>query len=167
MPINNTKGFNLAEEIDFIRTRAETVNYFHGMKCTCSLLPLGTNYADPNRGDPSCQACHGLGWVWIPAGQIQGLVSGISQEKDLLLAGIAAPGDLIFSPQIGTNLSEYDKIQLTWVDGMPFEGELITRGTGQTDTAFYGIVNFPQGSCIVVDPITGAITHYNPTTDFT
>lgn len=165
MPINNSR-INIAQQMDFIRQHGEYVSYFRGMKCTCSIPKAGTNYADPNRGDPSCAACHGLGWIWIPAGQILGLVSNIKQEKELLQAGIASPGDLVFSPQIGTVLSDYDKIQLTWPEGMPFEGELITRSAEAIDNSYYGIMSMPVEGCIVVDPTTGGITNYTSGIDF-
>jgi hypothetical protein len=167
MPINNAKGFNLAQQIDQIRQKGEWVNLFHGLKCPCSIPQIGVmSSPDPNRANPSCQACHGLGWVWIPAGQIQGLATNVSQHKELLQAGIATPGDMVFSPQIGTVISDYDMIQLTWPDGIPFEGEAIKRSSGSTDTAFYSILSVPAGSCISVNPSTGVITQYQPGVDF-
>lgn len=167
MPINNSK-FNLAAQMDQIRQRGERVSLFHGLKCTCSISQTGAAAApDPNRANPSCQACRGLGWVWISAGQIQGLVTNILQRKDLLQAGIAAPGDMVFSPQIGTVLADYDMIQLTWPDGIPWEGETIRRGSGHTDTAFYELLSVHPGSCISINPATGTITHYEASVDFT
>lgn len=154
--------------MDFIRKHGEWVNYFVGMKCPCtgSMLMTGSNLPDANRANPNCQACHGLGWVWQPQQQILGVIENINQHKDLLMAGIAAPGDLVMSPDLAVTLSDYDKIQLTWPEGIPFEGELITRGsTGNTDTTMYGVLSVSQ--CITVDPASGQITTYTPGTDFT
>ncbi len=83
------------------------------------------------------------------------------------MAGIVSLGDLVFSPQIGTTLSDYDKVQLTWVEGIPYEGELLIRGTSATDTTLYGIEAVPLDGCITVDPTTGTVTKYTPGVDFT
>lgn len=153
--------------MDFLRRHGEWVNYSVGMKCTCTLLQTGSNLPDANRSDPSCKACHGLGWVWQPQPQILGLVSGIAQHKDLMMAGILTPGDLVFSPDLRYTLADYDKVQLSWPQGIPYEGELITRGSGATDTTMYGILGVDPSGCIVVNPTTGAITSYAAGTDFT
>lgn len=165
MPANNSR-LNIQSENDFIRTHGEKVHLFRGMKCTCMILPMGTNYADPNRARNDCAACHGLGWVWIDAGEIIGLVSGIQQEKELLQAGVVSMGDLVFTPDLRYTLSDYDKVQLTWPQGIPFEGELITRGTGTTDETMYSILGISPDGCIQVNPTTGAITQYIAGVDF-
>lgn len=166
MPINNS-SFNLQVLMEVFRKRGERVNYFIGMKCTCQTLQTGSPYADLNQSDPNCVACHGIGLVWISSGQIVGLVDDIQQHKELLDIGIAQPGDMVFSPQIGTNLAEFDMIQFTWPDGITVEPELITRGSAQTDNAFYGILSVPASGCITVNSTTGVITQYYQTTDFT
>lgn len=165
MPINNS-SFNLSEFQDNIRKHGETVDYYRGMKCTCTLLQTGTSYGDPNRADPNCAACHGYGYVWIPSGQIRGLVSSISQEKELIQAGIAGPGDMVFSPDLRVTLSDWDKIKLRWSDGIPWEGQLIQRSSETTDDAMYEMVSVPEGGCISVDPTTGDITTYEVGVDF-
>lgn len=166
MPINNS-ALSLQSLIENIRRRGEICNLFTGMKCTCETLQPGSPYANTNQSDPNCAACHGIGLVWIPSGQIVGLVDDINQHRELLDIGVAQPGDMVFSPQIGTTLSEFDMIQLTWPDGIPTEPELITRGTTQTDNTFYGIMSVPKTGCITVDSTTGVITQYYQNTDFT
>lgn len=167
MPPNNSKDFSLKQMQDLIRQKGEFVNYSTGHKCPCSIAQTGTMLPDPNRANPSCQACNGLGWVWIPQSQVIGLVQGIQSQKDLLEAGIASPGDMMLSPQIGTQLSDYDKIQLTWPDGIPFEGEVLVRSTsGETDTSYYSIMSVPPDGCFSVNPDTGALTTYLAGTDF-
>ncbi len=166
MPINNSR-FDTAAEMDFIRRHGEWVNYFIGLKCTNVLIQTGSNLADANRANPSCPACHGLGWVWQEQPQIFGLVSGITQHKDLMMAGILAPGDLVFSPDLRYILSDYDKIQLSWPQGVPYEGELIFRGSGATDATMYGILEVVKDGCISVNPTTAVITNYILGTDFT
>lgn len=166
MPVNNS-NFNIRQQQDFIRRHAEWVNYSVGMKCTCT-LSQPSYLPDANRANPNCQACHGLGWVWIDKGRIQGLVENITQQKELLQAGIAAPGDLLLSPELSVTLSDYDKIQLTWKEGIPYEGQLVTRsGTSDSDKVNYSILEIPQGGIILVNASTGEITQYTLNTDFT
>ena len=154
-------------EMNFIRSKGELCNHWTGMKCPCGLQQMGTNYpVDPNRADPSCQICDGLGWLWIPQPQVYGLVQQIQQHKDLVEAGLANSGDLVFSPQVSNGISDYDKIQLTWPQGIPYEGEIITRGSGTTDTSYYGIVNVPPGECLSVIPSMGIVTTYEAGVDF-
>jgi hypothetical protein len=94
------------------------------------------------------------------------MITSVDQHKDLLISGVAAPGDLICSPDLSVTISDYDKIQLTWPQGIPFEGQLITRASvGNTDSTLYGVMDVTQ--CIVVDPKTGNITQYQPGVDFT
>lgn len=168
MPINNTTGFNTAAMSDFIRRRGERLKYYSGLKCTCtsSILMTGTSYQDPSRANPNCMACKGLGWIWIEAGEILGLITSISQHKELLDAGIAAPGDLVLSPDLRYTLSDYDMIKFRWPEGIPYEGELLTRGAlTDTDNTMYGVMEVIQ--CIVVDPTTGNVKSYKPDVDFT
>jgi hypothetical protein len=165
LPANNSH-INISGQMDFTRAHGELVHYFVGMKCTCVLQQTGSNYPDANRASPTCMACHGLGWVYQDGGQILGIVSNIQQEKELLMAGIAAPGDLVFSPDLRYVLSDYDKIQLTWPEGIPFEGELITRGTSAADTTMYDVLSVLANGCIAVNPTTGVITQYVPGVDF-
>ncbi|KIL42067.1 hypothetical protein SD70_02470 [Gordoniibacillus kamchatkensis] len=166
MPFDNTSGLNISAQREFIMKHGEKVHYYTGMKCTCasSVQPTGSNLYDPNRANVSCAACKGIGWVWLDGGKIIGVVENINQHKDLLNSGIAAPGDLVFSPDLRVTLSDYDKIQLTWPQGIPFECELISRGSGASDSTLYGVMNVMQ--CIAVDPASGTVTAYNSGVDF-
>jgi hypothetical protein len=165
MPINNS-SINLAKQSEFIRKHGEWLYFFRSMKCTCSLIPQGSMIADANRANPNCKACHGLGLIWQDQGQIIGLVQTVNQQKDLLQAGIAAPGDLVLSPDPRYTISDYDKIQMNWGEGIPYEPQLLRRSaTGGTDTANYTIMEVIE--CIQIDPTTGNITTYVPEVDFT
>ncbi|UOF90785.1 hypothetical protein LSG31_00435 [Fodinisporobacter ferrooxydans] len=166
MPWDNST-LNISSQEDFIRKHGEWVSYSIGMKCSCtgSMMMTGTSIPDANRANPNCQACKGIGLVWIDKGQIFGVVENITQSKELLQAGIAAAGDLILLPDLQVTLSDYDKIQLTWPEGIPFEGELIIKGSGTTDSTMYGVMSVSE--CISVDPTTGVITNYIPDVDFT
>jgi hypothetical protein len=165
MPFGNS-GINLAKQSEFIRRHGETLNYFVSMKCTCSILPTGSMVPDANRADPNCIACKGLGLIWIAQGQIIGMVTNVSQQKDLLQSGVAAPGDLVLSPDLDYTVSDYDKVEMTWTDGIPYEGQLVTRTTGSAvDTVNYPILS--AVNCIQIAPVTGIITTYVVNIDFT
>jgi hypothetical protein len=121
---------------------------------------------DANRANPNCKACKGLGYFWIPSGQVIALITSVSQQKDLLQSGIAAPGDLVMSPDMRYTISDYDKIQMTWGDGIPYEGQLVTRSaTSDSDTVYYEIMSME--SCVQVNPTSGEITTYAVDVDFT
>lgn len=171
MPFNSSR-FNLSNQEAFIRKHGEIVHYFQGMKCSCTLIQDGTAYPDANRANPNCKACFGLGWLWLDKGEIRGLVTNISQEKNLLQAGIASPGDLVFSPGLEYTLADNDKIQFTWPEGIPYEGELVVRGGTRStdinsDMLRYGLLDIGDQDCIQTNPATGVITYFKPNVDFT
>lgn len=121
---------------------------------------------DANRANPNCLVCKGLGIYWTAKGQIVALIQNVSQQKDLLQSGVAAPGDLVMSPDPRYTISDYDKIQLTWSEGIPYEGQLVRRKAGSsTDSVNYQIME--NVSCVQVDEATGTITTYRPNIDFT
>lgn len=165
MPFNDS-GINVRVQNDFIRRHGEMLDYYTSMKCTCSLLPTGAYTGDANRADPNCLACKGLGLIWRSAGKILGMITNVVSQKELLEAGIAAPGDLILSPGLSYTVSDYDKIELTWADGIPFEGQLVKKGVGSAkDKVHYRIVKVSD--CLKIDPATGTITTYTVDVDFT
>lgn len=165
MPMNNSK-INLAKQSEFIRAHGEWLDYYLAMKCTCTITVTGSMVSDANRANPNCAACKGLGIVWQKQSQIIGLVQTINQQKDLLQSGVGAPGDLVLSPDPRYTISDFDKIQMTWDEGIPYEGQLVKRAaTGSIDTVNYRIMSVVN--CIQVDPTTGSITTFIKDTDFT
>jgi hypothetical protein len=164
MPFNNSR-INLARQSEFIRQHGENLRYFLAVKCSCTMMQYGSNLPDANRANPNCKACHGIGWIWQDKGFITGLITNVSQNKDLLQSGVAAPGDLVLSPDPRYTISDFDKIQMQWADGIPYEGQLVTRSTGSTDTLNYAILDVI--SCIQTDPVTGNVTEFKKDIDFT
>jgi hypothetical protein len=164
MPFNNST-INMSIQTEFIHKHGEVLTYFLAMKCTCTILPTGAMVPDANRANPNCKACKGLGIVWQNKGDIVGLVQTVNQQKDLLQTGVAAPGDLVLSPDPRVTISDFDKIQMTWSEGIPYEGQLLRRGAGASDTVNYDIMSVIE--CIQVDPTTGLITTFTPDVDFT
>ncbi|MHB1418286.1 MAG: hypothetical protein ACYCX4_01675 [Bacillota bacterium] len=157
MPFNNTR-LNTPKHNDFIRRRGEWVIWQPAVKCPCG--------SSPDRANINCPVCGGLGVFHREGKEIRGLVTGVEQEKKLLEAGIAIPGDMIFSQEVGgVKLSDYDMIKLTWKDGIPFEGQIVSRATGSaTDTLYYEAKDISQ--CLAINETTGEITDYILDTDF-
>lgn len=164
MPFNNS-SIDIGGQQNFIQRHGEWLNYSTGMKCTCMNMMDGSNLPDANRADPTCEACKGLGWLWEPQDQILGMVSNITQQKDLIESGLVSPGDLVCSPQLDITLMDYDKIQIPWSEGIPQEGQLIQRSDTNVDETFYPIMKV--NDLITVDKSTGMVTHYTEGTDFT
>ena len=137
-----------------------TVTYYMSALCACKSV-------NPGKANINCQVCHGFGWFYpFPAKTLRGLVSDVKMRKDLLAMGIAEPGDLLFSPEPGTaHLSDYDLILLRWPQGVPSEGQVIIRGSGATDEAYYRM-DWVQGAW-ETNPTTGVVISYTPKVDFT
>lgn len=165
MPFNNSK-INMAAQSDFLRKHGEWILHSLAMKCNCSILPTGADYPDSNRANPNCVTCKGLGMFWMERKSIWGAVQSVNQQKDLLMTGVATPGDLVLSPDPRYLISDYDKITMEWREGIPYEGELVIRSsTGSKDTTNYQIVNII--ACTQVSPDTGDVTTFNSGIDFT
>lgn len=159
MPLNNST-FDPRLQNSLFDTAGDYVDWFPGRRCSC------TATLDANRGDSNCRVCRGLGYYYVTSSRILGLVTGINSQKQLLESAIALPGDMVFSQRMmdPTPLTDMDMIRLTW-DGQPFEGELIVRSDGTTDTLLY-----PATTLISVaqsDPVSGIVTVYTEGPDFT
>lgn len=121
-----------AVEIDrFVEAEGELVKHLTGMKCWC--------HDDQGRPDPNCDEHENGGYLYVNERQITGLVTGISNRKDLLETGLFLPGDCIFSPLSGEPIAEMDKIVFTWP--LPHgTGDALVRGDEDTDTLYYEAV---------------------------
>lgn len=138
--------FNIEEHHQFVSRHGETVQYKKAYLCPCGTTP------DPARVRPDCFLCFGRGQVYASALPMVGMVTAIKREKELLEAGIAQPGDLVFSPSPKETrmLSEGDVIELGTWSGQPFQGELIKRARGGlVDMLAYPPVTIQR--CFTVD----------------
>lgn len=127
--------------------------------------PCGTEPGTPPNS--ACQACGGTGILYpTPARTVLGLVTNVTLQTDLVAMGLAEPGDLQVSTRPGQlHLDPFDLCFVPWSMGIPMTGELITRGTGPTDTLHYRAA-LVEGAW-TVDPTTGQITPYTLLNDFT
>lgn len=118
-----------ATSIDsFVRAEGEQVEHRTGMRCWC----VGAN----GQLDPNCRAHDITGSVYDTPKTITGLFTDIMQRKELASSGFFLPGDAIFSPLTGDEVSEGDKITL--LQPLPYgKGDALLRGNTNTDFLYY------------------------------
>lgn len=146
-------------EMVFFREHGDRANWYQGAICSCV-----TQGSDMAHAQVSCKVCGGLGRFYpnTPA-YIRGIVSNAMQDRDLLATGFAiSDGDLVFSadPWGEWNIGPLD---LLVFDGdphqWPFEGQVLTRGTGTTDNLWYTASDLQLVT--QSNPSTGAVTQYS------
>lgn len=154
----NNSTFDVRQQRAFMDRHSDSVRWFPARKCACS--------DDPNRADPNCRVCRGLGYFYRAYQTIRGLVGSISSQKMLLESGIALPGDMVFTEDFmpRERLSDMDMVRLTLDRGQPYEGDLIVRGTGAVDDLVYLASDIID--CYQVSPVSGGITTFSKGTDF-
>lgn len=112
----------------FVEEEGEQVRHQIGLRCYC--------HGADGQPDPNCPDHENGGWLYTDETTITGLVTDISQRRELMETGVFMPGDCIFSPLSTTVISEGDKIIFTWA--LPFgQGDPLLRGTGVSDTLYY------------------------------
>ena len=129
-----------------------TLKVYRGTYCPCATPAPGTQ-PDPGQGDPTCPLCQGLGLMYPNnAIDIQCLLTDAANDKSLLQAGLAEPGQMqAATPPGGPHLGLWDLCLLPWPPGIPDQGQLIVRGNGSTDETWYrleamgGIWSEPNG----------------------
>lgn len=88
---------------------------------------------------PFCPRCGGDGHLYRNPTVIKGLTTSIRQQKNILDAGIAQPGDMLFSPSLPSpdyttpngqiRIASMDKLTATWEQPLD-EGQVVVRGAG-------------------------------------
>lgn len=102
-----------------------------GMRCYC--------HGADGQPDPNCTDHENGGWLYVNEQRIIGLVTDISQRRELMETGAFFPGDAVFSPTSDCTISEGDKIIFTWPLAYG-QGDAIERGSGATDRLYYEAV---------------------------
>ncbi len=161
----------MIQDRNFVRTHGEKALWFQGAWCSCTTntdqFPIPTQLPDPSFADVNCLVCGGTGWMFPSPGQlITGIVSAVTQDKDLADVALDVHGELIFSQDPGgPRISDLDIIILySWTYGIPYMGQLVFRGTGSTDSLYYNAMEVV--GCWQTNPSTGTITSFVPGTDF-
>lgn len=112
----------------FTEEEGEEVLHSIGMRCFC--------HGADGQPDPNCMEHENGGWLYLNEQRIVGLVTDISQRRELMETGVFNPGDCVFSPTSENTISEGDKITFTWP--LPFgQGDVLVRGTGPSETLYY------------------------------
>lgn len=112
----------------FTEDEGELVRHLTGLRCFCH----GAN----GQPDPNCAEHENGGWLYVEEKTITGLVTDITQRRELMETGAFMPGDCIFSPTSSDTVSEGDKIIFTWP--LPFgQGDPLTRGNEESDNLYY------------------------------
>lgn len=117
----------------FVSEEGEEVRHLVGIRCFC--------HGADGQPDPNCTAHENGGWLYVDEKTITGLVTDITQRRELMETGVFQPGDCIFSPLSSDTISEGDKIIFTWP--LPYgQGDALVRGAGASDTLYYeGVSN--------------------------
>lgn len=115
----------------FTEEEGEEVRHLIGMRCFC--------HGADGQPDPNCSEHENGGWLYVNEEIIVGLVTDISQRRELMETGVFMPGDAVFSPTSDKTVSEGDKIIFTWP--LPFgQGDVLTRGGSNSDHLYYEAV---------------------------
>lgn len=126
-----------------IEDRGDEVVHEVGVSCpTCrkedayaSTIMIEGQPGTAMNGRMNCPSCYGLGWVYRNAKCIRGLVTGVQTgaNKQLLDAGIAVPGDAVFSPSLKEcPLSDYDRLTMLYPTPVG-DGQTIVRNAANMD----------------------------------
>lgn len=112
----------------FVTDEGEEVRHLVGMRCWC--------HGPDGQPDPNCTEHESGGWIYTNEQTIVGLVTDVSQRRELMETGVFMPGDAVFSPTSDVVVSEGDKIIFTWP--LPYgQGDPLRRGFGAFDTLYY------------------------------
>ena len=115
----------------FTMEEGELVLHALGMRCFC--------HGADGQPDPNCTEHENGGWLYMEETPITGLVTDISNRRELMETGAFMPGDCIFSPTSDVSVSEGDKITFTWA--LPFgQGDVLIRSTGASEGLYYAAV---------------------------
>lgn len=146
-----TRGGNIGLGVSFqpglqeglINSRGSQLLHEVALACTCRSADLYSGLHDDGkerRRDPHCPRCGGSGWLYRDPLVMTGLAVSIRQQRNIMDAGIAQPGDMTFSPQLNVancstpnrRITAYDKFTALWSQTVD-DGQVIVRGAGTRD----------------------------------
>jgi len=115
----------------FVEEEGEQVRHMIGIRCFC--------HGADGQPDPNCKEHEVGGWLFLEERTITGLVTDITQRRELMETGVFEPGDCMFSPLSEDTVSEGDKIIFTW--SLPHgQGDPLVRSSQDYDTLYYEAV---------------------------
>lgn len=130
----------------FIDERGSRMLHLVGILCTCQVEDTYAgikNDGKDRRRDPFCPRCGGDTHLYRNGSLITGMCTSIRQQRNILDAGVAQPGDMLFSPDMGSadgscevdggrRIGLNDKLVATWDQPLD-DGQVIRRGAGTAD----------------------------------
>ncbi len=115
----------------FTEEEGEEVLHSIGLRCFC--------HGADGQPDPNCREHENGGWLYLNEQPITGLVTAITQHRELMETGVFEPGDCVFSPTSDQVISEGDKITFTWP--LPHgQGDVLVRGGRESEKLYYSAV---------------------------
>lgn len=136
--------FTVGLQRDLILNRGSTMLHEIAISCTCRVEDTyAGSHADAKerRREPFCQRCRGDGWLHRDPKVVIGLATSIRQQRNILDAGIAQPGDMMFSPSLESldcslegprKIGAYDKLTALWSQPLD-DGNVLVRGAATLD----------------------------------
>lgn len=127
----------------FIQERGVEMAHEIAISCTCrsedTFAGLKGDATDRRR-EPFCPRCGGAGWLYREPKLVTGLATSIRQQRNILDAGVAQPGDMLFSPMASQpdcstdnrRIGAWDKLTATWEQPLD-DGNVLVRGAGTAD----------------------------------
>jgi hypothetical protein len=137
----NDWNFDLLESL--IQDRGDYVIWETAVACPqCRREDTTASFNEKNPNEAvrirriNCPNCHGTGFMYRNAQRVLGLLTQINAgNRQLLDAGVAMPGDCIFSPSLqAEELQDMDKVTLCVTDVLN-EGQIIQRGAAHLSNA--------------------------------
>lgn len=112
------------------------------ISCTCRVEDTYAGIkgdGKERRRSPFCARCRGDGWLYRSPRLVLGIATSIRQQRNILDAGIAQPGDMMFSPAINDGscnpnpgvlrIGAWDRLTATWEQPLD-DGHVLVRGSG-------------------------------------
>lgn len=129
----------------FIAERGVQMLHEIGVLCTCQVEDTYAGVkkdGKDRRREPFCPRCGGDAKLYRDGSLIVGIATSIRQQRNIIDAGVAQPGDMLFSPDMGSAagscetdggrvIAVGDKLIATWDQPLD-DGQVIIRGAGTT-----------------------------------
>lgn len=151
MAIPGLADFTPGLQESLIQSRGSKMLHEIAISCTCRVADTFAGLVgdgDQNRRRPFCRKCRGDGWLYRQPAVVIGLATSIRQQRNILDAGVAQPGDMMFSPSLESpdcatdhrQIGAWDKLTATWTQPLD-DGHVLVRGAG-TDSENKGLETY-------------------------
>ena len=141
--------FKVSSFDDLIEKHGYYLTHYHALRCPC-LTP------ETGQPDPNCIYCDN-GWQYYGSEQIQGIITGVTTEKQFLDTGGMLIGTMNLTVKAAVELGYHDRIVNE--KSVVAYSELLTRGLTATDSA-----RFPVLDIVRIIGAGGVV--YAPLTDY-